>query len=223
MKEFPQKFRLDNLLKLNRLNKRILDLLIDNLVKFHSTAQTSATISDYGKPQIMESKIRENFLTISKLGKVDGSFEKKLNLFVRNNNDLFYQRRKDHRIRDIHGDLYLKNIFYVKGKFYMYDRIEFNDSLRYADIAEDVAHLAMDIHYHKREDLQVYFIRNYINKSKDTNIIRIIYFMMCFKACVRAKVSLFSSAHCTDKNQKMKHIKEAKDHLCLANKYLTMF
>mgnify|MGYP001093227120 FL=1 len=223
MKEFPQKSRLDNILKLNRLNKHILDLLIDNLVKFHITAPMNATISDYGKRQIMRSKIRENFLTISKIGKVDGIFEKKLDLFVKNNNDLFYLRRKDHRIRDIHGDLYLKNIFYVRGKFYMYDRIEFNDSLRYADIAEDVAHLAMDIHYHQREDLQVYFIRNYINKSKDTNIIRIIYFMMCFKACVRAKVSLFSSTQCSDKNQKMKHIKEAKDHLCLANKYLKMF
>ena len=223
MKEFPQKSRLDNILKLNRLNKHILDLLIDNLVKFHITAPMNATISEYGKRQIMRSKIRENFLTISKIGKVDGMFEKKLNLFVKNNNDLFYLRRKDHRIRDIHGDLYLKNIFYVGGKFYMYDRIEFNDSLRYADIAEDVAHLAMDIHYHQREDLQVYFIRNYINKSKDTNLIRIIYFMMCFKACVRAKVSLFSSTQCSDKNQKMGHINEAKDHLSLAKKYLTMF
>ena len=223
MKEFPQKSRLDNILKLNRLNKHILDLLIDNLVKFHITAPMNATISDYGKRQIMRSKIKENFLTISKIGKVDGMFEKKLNLFVKNNNDLFFLRRKDHRIRDIHGDLYLKNIFYVRGKFYMYDRIEFNDSLRYADIAEDVAHLAMDIHYHQREDLQVYFIRNYINKSKDTNLIRIIYFMMCFKACVRAKVSLFSSTQCSDKNRKMEHINEAKDHLNLAKKYLTMF
>ena len=223
MKEFPQKSRLDNILKLNRLSKHILDLLIDNLVKFHSTAPMNATISDYGKRQIMRSKIRENFLTISKIGKVDGMFEKKLNLFVKNNNDLFFLRRKDHRIRDIHGDLYLKNIFYVRGKFYMYDRIEFNDSLRYADIAEDVAHLAMDIHYHQREDLQVYFIRNYINKSKDTNLIRIIYFMMCFKACVRAKVYLFSSTQCSDKNRKMEHINEAKDHLSLAKKYLTMF
>jgi hypothetical protein len=223
MKEFPQKSRLDNLLKLNRLNYHILDLLIDNLVKFHNTAQINETISDYGKLQIMRSKIRENFLTISKIGKVDGIFEKKLNLFVKNNHDLFYLRRKDHRIRDIHGDLYLKNIFYVKGKFYMYDRIEFNDSLRYADIAEDVAHLAMDIHYHQREDLQSYFISNYINKSKDTNLIHIIYFMMCFKACVRAKVSLFSSMQCTDKNQKMEHIKEAKDHFRLAKKYLTRF
>ena len=58
---------------------------------------------------------------------------------------------------------------------------------------------------------------------KCTNLIHIIYFMMCFKACIRAKVSLFSSMQCTDKTQKMEHIKEVKDHFSLAKKYLTMF
>lgn len=223
MKEFPQKLRLDNLLKLNKLNNHVLDLLIDKLFKFHNLAHTNSEISDYGRPQIMKSKIRENFQTISKITKIDSIFEEKLNLFVQNNQDLFYIRRREHKIRDIHGDLYLKNIFYVKGKFYMYDRIEFNDSLRYADIAEDVAHLAMDIHYYQREDFQSYFVSTYITKSNDTNLVYIIYFMMCFKACVRAKVSLFRSIQCADRNQKMEHVKEAKDHLSIAKKYLKMF
>lgn len=223
MKEIPQKLRLDNLLGLNKLNNHILDLLTKNLVKFHNITYTDARISEFGRPQIMKTKIRENFQTISKISKMNDIFEEKLNLFIQKNQDLFYKRRKAHRIRDIHGDLYLKNIFYVKGKFYMYDRLEFNDSLRYADIAEDVAHLAMDIHYHQREDLQSYFISNYINISKDTSLIHIIYFMMCFKACVRAKVSLFRSMQCTDENHKTEYVKEAKDHFSLAEKYLTMF
>ena len=222
MKEIPQKLRLDNLLRLNKVNNHTLDLLTQNLVKFHDTAYTNARISKYGRPQIMKTKIRENFQTISNIVRVNGIFEEKLNLFVHNNHDLFYQRRKAHRIRDIHGDLYLKNIFYVKGRFYLYDRIEFNDSLRYADIAEDVAHLAMDMHYHQRKDLQSYFISKYINESNDTDLIRIIYFMMCYKACVRAKVSLFRFMQCADK-QKKEHLKEAKDHFILAEKYLTMF
>ena len=104
----------------------------------------------------------------------------------------------------------------------MYDRLEFNDSLRYADIAEDVAHLAMDIHYHKREDLQLSFISKYIDKSNDTSLFNIIYFMMCFKACVRAKVSLFRSMQCSNTQQKLEHVKEANNHFTLAEKYLTM-
>ena len=81
MKEFPQEFRLDKLLKLNKLNNHILDLLIDKLVKFHSIAQTNSGISDYGRPQIMKNKIRENFKTISEITKIDSIFEEKLNLF----------------------------------------------------------------------------------------------------------------------------------------------
>jgi uncharacterized protein len=223
MKEIPQKLRLDNLLRFNKLNNHVLDLLTQNLVKFHNMAYTNATITEYGRPKIMITKIKENFQTISKIAKMNVIFEKKLNLFVQKNQDLFHIRRKARRIRDIHGDLYLKNIFYSKGKFYMYDRLEFNDSLKYADIAEDVAHLAMDIHFHQREDLQSYFISNYINKSNDTSLIHIIYFMMCFKACVRAKVSLFRSMQCIDANQKTEYVKEAKDHFSLAEKYLTMF
>jgi aminoglycoside phosphotransferase family enzyme len=144
-------------------------------------------------------------------------------LFVKNKYKLFDERRKQSRIRDIHGDLYLKNIFFMKGKFYLYDRIEFNDSLRYGDIAEDVAHLAMDIHYHKREDMQLYFISHYINESNDTSLINIIYFIMCYKACVRAKVSLFRAGQLVNRNQKSKYTKEAKEHFKLARKYMKMF
>ena len=64
------------------------------------------------------------------------------------------------------GDLYLKNILVLYPKFYLYDRIEFNDSLRYADIAEDVAHLSMDFDYYQRSDLQKYFISQYIKRAK---------------------------------------------------------
>ena len=85
--------------------------------------------------------------------------------------------------------------------------------MRYDDIAEDVAHLAMDIHFHKRDNLQLSFISNYIDKSNDSSLPDIIYFMMCFKACVRAKVFLFRSMQCSNTDQKRGYIKEANNHL----------
>ena len=90
-----------------------------------------------------------------KLANVNHKFERSLNLFVKNNDNLFLERIRDEKIRDIHGDLYLKNVHHMPdNKFYLYDRIEFNDSLRYADVAEDVAHLAMDLDFHGRYDLE---------------------------------------------------------------------
>jgi aminoglycoside phosphotransferase family enzyme len=164
MLEIPQKFRMDTLVELHRINKSELDLLVETLVNFHSHAYTNALIAKYGRPLSMRAKIKENFLTLSKLTNRGSLFESRLNLFVRDNYDLFERRIRASYIRDIHSDLYLKNIFFMNGKFIMYDRIEFNDSLRYADVSEDVAHLAMDLDYNHREDLRQYLISHYIKK-----------------------------------------------------------
>ena len=80
---------------------------------------------------------------------------------------IFYERMRESKIRDIHGHLYLKNIFVIDNKFYLYYRIEFNNSLSYADLVEDVAHLAMDLDFHERSDLSNHFILSYIKKSND--------------------------------------------------------
>jgi len=85
----------------------------------------------------MKKKIDENFETLDKLDNnnkiVDSKFQKRLISFVANNKALFYDRIKEDKIREIHGDLYLRNIFIVNNKvsrFYLYDRIEFNDSFK---------------------------------------------------------------------------------------------
>ena len=223
MLEIPQKFRMDNLVKLHKADSGTLDTLVATLAKFHNLSRTSTIIMYYGKPRIIRSKIKENFKTLSHLTKICDIFEDRLILFTKQNSRLFDQRIKEFRVRDIHGDLYLKNIFFHNGKFYMYDRIEFNDFLRYADVAEDVAHLAMDLQYHGREDLQKYLIANYVRKSNDTSLVNIIYFMLCYKACVRAKVSLFRASQLNSTNEKLKCTSEAIEHFRLARKYLELF
>jgi aminoglycoside phosphotransferase family enzyme len=177
----------------------------------------------------MKWKIKENFKTLSKLTKLDSIYARKLSLFIRNNERLFSQRMREERIREIHGDLYLRNIFLLKDKFYLYDRIEFNASLRYADVAEDVAHLGMDLDFHQREDLRKHLISSYIEKSGDIALTNLIYFIMCYKSCVRAKVSLFRASQTTGNNSDLKRgiskdcELEARKHFALARKYMKLF
>ena len=83
-------------------------------------------------------------------------------------------------------------------------------------------HLAMDLDFHGRLDLRDYFISQYIKKSNDKNILNLVYFMMCYKACVRAKVSLFRAQEVID-NKKIIYEKEAKKHLKLADIYIKLF
>ncbi|HJU59520.1 MAG TPA: hypothetical protein VJ583_07200 [Nitrososphaeraceae archaeon] len=223
MIEIPQKFRMDNLVKSGHVNKKTIKSLTDNLIKFHNSSPTNNKISKYALPMVMKKKLNENFETISQIGKIDPIIEYKMNSFLEKNNDLFLKRITESKIRDIHGDLYLKNIFIIDDKFYLYDRIEFNDSLRYADVTEDIAHLTMDLEFHQRIDLAKYLINDYIQKSNDENIIKLVYFMMCFKACIRAKVSFFRAQEVNNKKKKIIHIEEAKKHLKFAKKYIKLF
>ena len=231
MLRIPQKFRMDNLLQEGKVSSDTIDKLTSILVQFHSSTPTNRKIKNFGRPEFMKRKVEENFATLSKLTSINHKLERSLELFIHNKRNLFLERIRDEKIRDIHGDLYLKNVFIMPdNKFYLYDRIEFNDSLRYADVAEDVAHLAMDLDFHGRSDLRKRLISDYMLQGKDTSLEDIVYFLMCYKACVRAKVSLFG-ARDLNKNNKSDHDRKRKEqaeeeeatkHLQLAESYLEL-
>ena len=235
MLEIPQKFRMDNLLQEGKINSDTIDKLTSVLVKFHHSTPTNGKIRSFGRPEFMKRKVDENFATLSRLASVDPKFEKRLNSFIKDKRNLFLQRIKDERIRDVHGDLYLKNVFIMpaknnnnNNKFYLYDRVEFNDSLRYADVAEDVAHLAMDLDLHGSRELRKRLISTYMLQANDTSLKDIVYFLMCYRACVRVKVSLFRAkgldkTACDDRKIIEHAEEEARSHLELAELYLKLF
>ncbi len=221
MREISQKYRMDHLLKQNKINKKTIDKLVSILVKFHKKTPTNAKIKKFGKPSFLFKKINENFRTLETLTKINPKFEKTLIKFIQDNKSLFLKRIKQNKIRDIHGDLYLRNVFVINNsKFYLYDRIEFNEELRSADVAEDVAHFAMDLDFHRRPDLKKYFLTQYLAKSQDPELELLVYFWMCYKACMRVKVTFFQAKNEQNKIKKKKLIKDAKKLLGLAESYM---
>lgn len=223
MIEIPQKYLMGGRVDAKKVNLKTINKLTTILVNFHHRTPTGVKIKKCGQPRYILKKIQENFSTLATLSKIDLKYEKKLAMFIKSNTELFERRIKDKKIRDIHGDLYLQNIFIMKNRFYLYDRLEFNDSLRYADVAEDVAHLAMDLDFHKRKDLRKYFVSQYLKKSNDFDLKNLIYFLMCYKACVRGKVSLFQAKNEPIQKKRNVFLKESKRHFKLADSYLTSF
>jgi aminoglycoside phosphotransferase family enzyme len=221
MKHIPSEYRMDKLLATHRIKLENISKIASILNNFHSRASTSKEIQKYGQPKYLRFKIKENFQTLAKFTHSTSQAEDKLIKFIDNNENVFLTRVRDKKIRDIHGDLYLNNIFIVKDrKYYLYDRIEFNDSLRYADIAEDVAHLSMDLEYHKRKDLKSYFVRTYVSRNSDHNLLKILDFLICYKAFMRAKVSLFQATFESTRTRQHRLKKEADLLLNFGQKYL---
>ena len=221
MKYIASKYRMDKLLTAHRINLENIRKIASILNAFHSTTLTNSEIQKYGQPKYLKYKIKENFQTLARLKHPMPRARDTLIKFIDNNENFFYTRIRDKKIRDIHGDLYLKNIFIVKDrKYYLYDRIEFNDSLRYADVAEDVAHLSMDLEHHKHKKLQSYFVHTYMSRSQDQALKRILNFHISYKAFMRAKVSLFQARFESTKSKKYSIKKDADSHFALGQKYL---
>ena len=82
MIQIPQKFRMDNLIKKGRVNKKIIESLTDKLINFHHSSPTNNKISQYGLPNVMKTKINENFETLYQLEKIDPLIEYKMNSFL---------------------------------------------------------------------------------------------------------------------------------------------
>lgn len=224
MLELPQQYRMDYLLQKKRVTKRTIKRIAKILAKFHKETKSGKKILQFGRPSFIASKINENFRTLEKLKKIDPTIEKNILLYIKDNRKIFENRSSHRKIKDIHGDLHTKNVFIMNNRIYLYDRIEFNESLRYADVLEDVSHLAMDLDFQGNSYLGNYFVEEYkkINKESEeiTDLIR---FYMCYKASMRAKVSFFQAKNETDKT-KSKNLKDDGSKLLkLAKSYEGLF
>ena len=70
----------------------------------------------------------------------------------------------------------------LNGDVYIYDCIEFNDSLRYCDVASEIALLAVSLDYVERSDLAKELIETYASMTGDEDLLKILNFYKCFRA-----------------------------------------
>lgn len=197
MKELPHQQMMDELLARNQVKEEDIIRIAKVIAAFHAFAKTNEKISQFGDLSIIKKDTDENFaqtesvigLTISK--KDYRQIKSYTDNFLRENKDLFDRRIADRKIRDCHGDLHSRNICLGKDKVYIYDCIEFNRRFRFGDVASEVAFLAMDLDFNKKEDLSNLFVATYIEETQDEELPLLLNFYKCYRAYVRGKVADF--------------------------------
>jgi aminoglycoside phosphotransferase family enzyme len=193
MKQMPEGSMLNTLMDTDNITSSAMHDIARKLAAFHAIATTSGTISDYGDIEFILTGTEENFIdsiryiskTISQ--KSFRSIKDYTNGFIEKNTELFYERISDSKIRDCHGDLRAKHIC-IADDIYIFDCIEFNDSLRYSDVASEVAFLAMDLDRYGRIDLSNVFVDAYISITNDEDLPEILNFYKCYRAYYRGRI-----------------------------------
>jgi hypothetical protein len=116
---------------------------------------------------------------------------------------LWLARQREGRVREGHGDLHLSNVLQLAGQATAFDGIEFDAEMRWIDVLDDMAFLAMDLLASKRRDLAFRFINAYLSASGDYGGLPALRYYLACRALVRAKVAALvdrqgvrSTAHC---------------------------
>ena len=102
---------------------------------------------------------------------------------------LFAARIAAGKIRECHGDLHLANIVLHGGRMTAFDGIEFNASLRWIDVASDVAFLAMDLEARGRPDLAAHVVSAWMEAADDHAAAGVLPVSTVYRAIVRAAVA----------------------------------
>lgn len=198
MRRLPDEKRADHLLARGELDGTLIDEIARTLVRFHEEASTDEYIASFGSTEVIEKSVRENFeqtrgvvhryLEASQAQAIE-SYQLG---FLRDRAASFRRRAENGRVRDGHGDLRLEHIYLREdGSLTIIDCIEFNERFRYADVAADIAFLAMDLAFHGRLDLGERLLATYAREAGDYDLYELIDFYRSYRAYVRAKVSTF--------------------------------
>jgi len=194
MRRYPDSARLATMVRIGVNVEPNLAAIAETLAHFHAAADRGALINESGTSDTVASRWEENIGVLAEfVGSVvtDEAIREIRTLsneFLSGRRSLFAQRIDEGFIVDGHGDLMAEDIFCVPAGAVLLDCLEFDDSLRYVDCADDAAFLAMDLAFLGRDDLADYFIDQYTRSSSIDTPQSLWHFYIAYRAVVRAKV-----------------------------------
>ncbi|HEY3060595.1 MAG TPA: AAA family ATPase [Chloroflexota bacterium] len=194
MHRIPDSGMLPALIGRRAIDVRLMDRLAKQLAEFHQAAATGAGVDCHGTPKVIRENWTENFIQTASFGgsilddTVRDTVHTAMETFLATHADLLESRIRNGRIRDGHGDLHAGSVCISRRRLYLFDCIEFNARFRDADVAADVAFLAMDLDHLGRADLGHAFVDAYVRHSGDRELRDVLAFYKCYRAFVRGKV-----------------------------------
>ncbi|MEZ4573018.1 MAG: AAA family ATPase [Thermomicrobiales bacterium] len=222
MHRLPERATLASLMEQESAQIEDIDRIAMRIAGFHRRAYRSPEIDRWGLPAAVRRNVEENFEQVAPYlnraippAAFDGIANYARN-FLLERRGLLNARVRDGFTRDGHGDIRAEHV-YVQDEVRIIDRIEFNDRIRYGDVAADVGFLAMDLDASNRPDLSDRLIETYQDRS-DLDVDSVLDFYRCYRAYVRGKVTAFRLDQSPEERQQAISI-EARRFFHLASRY----
>ncbi len=222
MRRYPDTCRLATMVRSGDPVTSSLERVADELARFHGRADRSRLIDEQGKVGVVSARWQENIaelkksvgsvLSAERVSELEGLAEQ----FVAGRSVLFAARVEERCFVDGHGDLLAEDIFCLPdGKVEILDCLEFNDWLRYVDVIDDAAFLAMDLESMGAKELADFFLDTYARLSGAAAPSSLTHAYIAYRAVVRAKFDCIrlGQGNADAARDAVRHIDMAIDHL----------
>ncbi len=227
MRRFPQSQQLDRMLDNGLLTTEHLCAFAQFIAQVHNRCAIADNTSEYGSSAMVMEPIMQNFVQIRHL-QSSGDILDRINMLetwgklMRTKlRDLLIKRKDTGFIRECHGDFHLANMAWFDGGPVVFDCIEFSPNLRWIDVINDIAFLAMDLDDHEQAPNGWRFINRYLQISGDYGGVPLLNFYKVYRALVRAKVlCLRLSQAGLDKEERHTNLSRMHSYLGLAGQYI---
>lgn len=200
MRRMPDELRLSTLIHSGADVTAHLRALARLIARFHAAARRAPEIAAEGTPTRLRSRWVANLdqsetACAGVLDPAEAADIRRLALaFVDGRGPLFDERVRAGLIVDGHGDLLAEDIFCLPDYPRVLDCLEFDDRLRWVDVLDDAAFLAMDLDRLGRPDLARQFLDWYEEFSAAPAPASLQHHYVAYRAFVRAKVSCLRAA-----------------------------
>ncbi len=212
MHEFPQNNLFSALLKQGRLTENLIDKLGELIAEFHKKTPIAPPESHFGLPKEVHAPTQQNFAQIAPLLTHTDDIKQLKQLAAwadqqfEQHQTLLHERKKQGYIRDCHGDLHLANIILYNNKPVLFDRLEFNEDLRWTDVIADIAFLMMDLTEKKQTNFANHLLNTYLYYTEDYQGLALLPYYLSYRAVVRAKIALLRLKQDSLNNKEKKEI-----------------
>jgi aminoglycoside phosphotransferase family enzyme/predicted kinase len=193
MRRLPEERTLDRLVESGEATEAVVERVARRIAQFHGEAERGTR--GYGGPAEVKKRMDENFQAVLPwLGTaVDRhSFtagEGFCDAFLVAKQALLTARVERGRVREGHGDLRAGHVVLEGDRITIYDCVEFDERLRFVDVASDLAFLYMDLERLGAGYLATALADAYVEESGDTGVRELLPFFACYRAWVRAKTA----------------------------------
>ncbi len=195
MRRFDESQRLDHLCQRGVLSPDHVRSLARRMAAFQTRAAVADPAKRWGHPAAAMRWPRDNIQTLADTltSETDAALIRQLGEWTEERfgtiEPLLARRRQKDRVREGHGDLHLANLVLIDDEVLPFDGIEFNDELRWIDVANDMAFAWMDLLHQEQPGLANLLLSEWLDASGDVSAPAVWGFFASYRAGVRAKIA----------------------------------